>query len=65
MASIVEAISANTIKNGTVLVAYGPLNNLSLTDDSRVDVNPDITTIGSKYDNRFDDPRYYTGDAAT
>ena len=26
---------------------------------------PDITALGTKYDDRFDDPRYYTGDSAT
>ena len=65
MASIIETIPANPIKNGTILVGYGVLNTNTLTRDTYVDNNPDINTIADKYDNRFDDPRYYTGDAAT
>lgn len=63
---IAEAISSEEIKNGTVVVSVpptGPTDKLKQND--HVSNTPNITTIQDKYDARFDDPRYYQGDAAT
>lgn len=60
---IVKAISANAIKNGTLVSnrpTAGYLNNGGLAENSYVDNKPVITDIETKYDNRFDDPDYYT-----
>ena len=65
MASIVEAITANTIKNGTILVRSAVVPPTFKTIDTHVDINPNIGVIGSKYDTRFDDPRYYAGDTTS
>ncbi len=65
MPSIVEAIGANPIKNGTLLVKVAKVPPITQTIDTYVSNDPDITTIGSKYDTRFDDPRYYSGDTTS
>lgn len=65
MASIVEAITANEIKNGTILVGNGLISPTFQTIDTYVDNNPNIGILSTKYDDRFNDPRYYSGDAAT
>lgn len=60
---IAKSISANNIKNRTILVGClptGPSENLKLND--YVVNTPAISDIQSKYDEKFDDPRYYTGD---
>ena len=65
MPSIVVAIGANPIKNGTILVKAARVPPITLTIDTYVSNDPDITTIGSKYDAKFDDPRYYSGDTTS
>lgn len=65
MANIQEAISANLIKNGSIVVATGRVGTTFLTIDTHVLNDPDISIIATKYDARFDDPRYYTGDTAS
>lgn len=61
-----EAISANEIKNGTAVVGCLPTGfSDKFTNDSSVSNKPNITDIQDKYDARFDEPRYYTGDSAT
>ena len=61
-----EAISANEIKNGTAVVGCLPTGfSDKFTNDSSVSNKPTITDIQDKYDARFDEPRYYTGDSAT
>lgn len=59
---IVKAITANNVKNGTVVLgriggtyAAGPL-----VENSNVSNTPTITTIESKYGARFDDATYYS-----
>jgi hypothetical protein len=58
---IAVAVSGQPIKNRTVVVSatvtgeYGTMNDV-------VTNKPTIAEIQSKYDNRFDDPRYYSGD---
>lgn len=60
---IVEAISANNIKNGGLFVKANdaaPLNN-NTSNRGVVGLNsPTITEIESKYDNRFNDVGYYS-----
>lgn len=55
-----KAISANPIKNGTVLVSCTTTGEYSVLDNA-VKNTPTITDIQSKYDSRFDDPSYYYG----
>jgi hypothetical protein len=60
---IIKSINGNDIKNGTALVGClptGSQENLKLND--YVVNTPTISDIQSKYDEKFDDPRYYTGD---
>lgn len=58
------AISGNVIKNGTILVSCTKTGEYS-TLDTYVKNTPTITDIESKYDARFDEPRYYSGDNAS
>jgi len=66
MATTVKAIAGNDVKHGTVVVASAPFEDLALmktysgSPTSFVKNTPNPTTIGTKYDNRFDDPTYYT-----
>lgn len=55
------AISGNIIKNGSTIVTCSPLGEYSSISEDALNT-PTIADIQSKYDNRFDDPRYYTGD---
>ena len=58
---------ANTgllIKNGTSVVTCSRTGEYS-TINTYVNNNPTITDIQAKYDARFDDPRYYSGDSAS
>lgn len=57
---ITKAISANPLKNGTLLVSCTRTGEYSLSN-AYVKNTPTITDIESKYDNRFDDPSYYYG----
>lgn len=56
---ISKAISANLIKNGTVLVSCTRTGEYSVLNTS-VKNTPAITDIENKYDNRFDEITYYT-----
>lgn len=58
---IALAVSGNPIKNGTAIIYVDQLGNLE-TNNNYVYNKPTINDIQSKYDARFDDPRYYTGD---
>lgn len=62
---IVKADSSADIKNGTVVVSV-PVTGLrsNLTNNNSVSNKPTIAEIQAKYDTKFDDPRYYTGDTA-
>ena len=55
-----EAIGANPVKNGTAVVGCLPTGpTAKFKNDDRVSNKP------TKYDARFDDPRYYSGDAVS
>lgn len=60
-----KAISANEIKNGSMVVSCGrtgfPNSPGSIVYNKYVKNTPTITDIQSKFDNRFDDPSYYYG----
>ena len=55
-----KAISANPIKNGTLVVSCSRTGAYSFSD-TYVKNSPTITDIQDKYDERFDDPAYYYG----
>lgn len=59
---IVLAINSNPIKNGTLLVQckVTGFSNKDL-DNTYVSNIPSISSIESRYDNRFDNPSYYYG----
>lgn len=54
-------VSGQPIKNGTAVVSTTFTGEYS-TLDTYVLNSPTIEEIQDKYDTRFDDPRYYTGD---
>lgn len=61
---ITKAISANNIKNGTIVVTCGVTgfpDAGSITNDTYVSNSPTLADIQSKYDNKFDNPSYYYG----
>lgn len=59
---ITKAISANPLKNGTLLVQCKATGfSVSDINDKYVKNTPTITDIENKYDDRFDDPSYYHG----
>lgn len=57
---IIKSINTNNIKNGTLLVSCTKTGEYS-TVDTYVNNNPTISSIESKYNDRFDDPSYYYG----
>jgi hypothetical protein len=58
---IAVAVSGQPIKNRTIVVGV-TVTGQYLTQDFYVTNNPTIEQIQDKYDDRFDEPRYYTGD---
>lgn len=65
MAVVELAVSGQPIKNGTILVNNTKPNpSATNTIDSYVVNTPVKSSIDTKYDPRFDDPRYYSGDTA-
>jgi hypothetical protein len=52
------------VKNGTTIVSCTRTGEYS-TIDTYVKNTPTITDIQSKYDSRFYEPRYYSGDSIT
>jgi hypothetical protein len=58
---IQKAISANNIKNGTMITTTSWTGQYSKYD-AYVNNTPVITDIQAKFDVRFDDPSYYHGD---
>ncbi len=60
---IQKAISANEIKNGTMVTTTSWTGRQSKYD-AYVKNTPTLAEIQSKYDARFDDPSYYYGDGA-
>jgi len=55
----IQIAKAGVIKNGTAVVYADKLGN-SQTEDTHVSNKPAIADIELKYDDRFDDPSYYT-----
>lgn len=58
---------ANTglaIKNGTSVVTCSSTGEYSVIN-TYVSNTPSISDIQAKYDARFDDPRFYSGDSAS
>jgi hypothetical protein len=49
---IVKAVSANPVKNGTMLVGTSQTGNY-ITRDTYVNNTPTMSDIEAKYDNRF------------
>jgi len=64
MASTVKAVTGNDVKHGDAVVAsaidLGLIKTYPGTPSSITKSTPNPTTIGTKYDDRFDDPTYYT-----
>jgi hypothetical protein len=58
---IAVAVSGQPIKNRTIVVGATVTGEYA-TQDNFVVNTPTISEIQDKYDNRFDDPRYYAGD---
>lgn len=58
------AVSGSQIKNGTSVVTCLRTGEYSVLN-TYVSNQPTISDIESKYDGRFDEPRYYTGDSAS
>jgi hypothetical protein len=58
---IQAAVSGVVVKNGTTIVSCTRTGEYS-TIDTYVQNKPTIADIESKYDARFDEPRYYSGD---
>ena len=58
----IKAVSANPIKNGTIVLFRPPAawSNVQLTKDYGVVNTPVLADIEQKYINRFDDINYYT-----
>jgi hypothetical protein len=54
-------VSGEPIKNGTIVVSTTVTGEYSTIDTYSLN-NPTIEQIQNKYETRFDDPRYYTGD---
>jgi hypothetical protein len=61
---IQAAVSGEPVKNGTALVSCTRTGEYS-TIETYVKNSPTISDIQSKYDARFDEPRYYSGDNAS
>lgn len=58
------AVSGANIKNGSVVLTSTTTGKYQ-TINTYVKNTPTITDIESKYDARFDEPRYYSGDNAS
>ena len=56
------AVSGTPIKNGTILVSCLATGKYSVIN-TYVDNKPTLSDIDNKYDSRFDEPRYYSGDS--
>jgi hypothetical protein len=61
---IQAAVSGVVVKNGTSIVSCTRTGEYS-TIDTHVLNTPTIADIETKYDGRFDEPRYYSGDSAS
>lgn len=63
---IQKSIPSNPIKNGTVIVT---VKTTGLQENDKLNTSvyntPEISNIEDKYDDKFNHPRYYTGDTAS
>lgn len=65
MANDIQAVvSGVAVKNGTTIVSCTRTGEYSVIN-TYVKNTPSITDIEAKYDSRFDDPRYYSGDTSS
>jgi hypothetical protein len=65
MANDIQAsVSGVVVKNGTLVVSCTRTGEYSKID-TYVQNTPTISDIQGKYDSRFDEPRYYSGDSAS
>jgi hypothetical protein len=65
MASTAKIVAGNDVRHGRLVVGNSPVRaefDYYGGDTGREfeQSTPNPTTIGTKYDNRFDDPTYYT-----
>lgn len=63
-----KCISANAQKSGRIVTRVPTCNAAGLTThvrDPKIQQQGDSTQFEAKYDNRFDDVRYYSGDTAS
>lgn len=63
-ASVAAAITGNPIRNGSVVVGLCKVAGTFDSDPSRAVTYPSIDAINTKYNKRFNAPRYYAGDTA-
>jgi hypothetical protein len=61
---IQAAVSGIAVKNGTSVVTCSRTGEYSVLNTYVLNT-PTISDIQSKYDTRFDEPRYYSGDSAS
>lgn len=61
---IQAAVSGVVVKNGTSVVTCSLTGEYSVLNTYVLNT-PTISDIQSKYDTRFDEPRYYSGDSAS
>lgn len=64
MADVATNVKGTTEKNGTIVTGVDMVGNYH-TIDAKVNDASDKATLDSRFDNRFDDVRYYTGDATS
>ena len=62
MADVATNAKGTTEKNGTIVTAVDVHGNYKTIDAVHNDAQ-DAAALETKYTNRFDDPRYYAGDA--
>ena len=61
--SAIKAITGNSIRHGNCVIQR-PLASTTTEKITRGKAWPDIAKIDNKYNTRFDDPRYYSGDTS-
>lgn len=61
---IILAKTGIKINNGSTVISCSPAGEYGVIDTDALN-SPFLENIESKYDDRFDDPRYYSGDSAS
>ena len=59
---IILAKTGIKINNGSTVISCTPAGEYAVIDSDALNT-PTIENIQSKYDDRFDEPRYYSGDS--